>query len=93
MNETKVSFHVDPAKATQAGAVASDADRLVLGFPGPAALFDARGALLSEMEESHVPPRPMGKFKGLRPAGKHHEISCVSSCSNVEVEIRDIDSS
>ncbi len=50
MNETRIAFHVDPAKA--ATAVASDADQLVHGFPGPAALFDARGAVLSANERA-----------------------------------------
>ena len=50
MNETRISFHVDPAKA--ATAMASDADQLVHGFPGPAALFDARGAVLSANERA-----------------------------------------
>ena len=42
MNETRISFHVDPAKA--ATAMASDADQLVHGFPGPAALFERIGS-------------------------------------------------
>ena len=50
MNETRIAVPVDPAEAAKPAA--SDADQMVLGFPGPAALFDARGALLSANERA-----------------------------------------